>query len=154
MLYTVSLASGGYHVTLEHVAEWGHFPFGPASFSRFRRFQLTTLHPHLRFRCPSSPAWGVAALGWLLNPFSPLHSAARLPGAQRRACPEQGEGAMRSLLRLEVRSWGILPAPEWTHSCQSSGLPVSFPSLPIPRATRFRVNGSHQPLVSRIFVFQ
>lgn len=29
-LYAVSLVSSGYHVAVEYVAEWGHFPFGPA----------------------------------------------------------------------------------------------------------------------------
>ncbi len=76
---------------------------------------------------------------WCPGYCPPLHSAVRLPGAQHRA--------MRSPLRLEVRSWGCLPAPEWTHSCPSSGLPVSFPSLPIPRSMRFRVNGSHDAVL-------
>ena len=30
VLYAVSLVSDGYHVSHEYVAEWRHFPFGPA----------------------------------------------------------------------------------------------------------------------------
>jgi len=30
VLYAVPLVSSGYHVAHEYVAEWEHFPFGPA----------------------------------------------------------------------------------------------------------------------------
>jgi hypothetical protein len=62
-----------------------------------RRCAPTALHPHLRFRCPLSPAGGVIACGWRFIPFSPSHSAVCSPGTQRRV--------MRSLLCQEVRSW-------------------------------------------------
>ena len=59
MLYAVPLVSNGYHIQLDYVAEWGHFPFWACLLSvrrqtstRFGRFQLTTLCPHLRLRCP------------------------------------------------------------------------------------------------------
>ena len=38
VLYAVSHVSSGYHVAHKYVVEWGHFPFGPAFYGRFRRF--------------------------------------------------------------------------------------------------------------------
>jgi len=37
----------------------------------------------------------------------------------------------------------ILTAPEWTSSCQSSGLAGILPFATHPPLSRFRVNGSH-----------
>ena len=61
----MSRVPSDYHVTLEHVAEWGHFPFGPACQGRsaerpygrsaaalLRRFRHTFV-PY-----PYSLAWG------------------------------------------------------------------------------------------------
>ena len=38
----------------------------------------------------------------------------------------------------------ILTAPEWTSSCQSSGLAGILPFATHPPLSRFRVNGSHR----------
>ena len=95
VLYAVSHVSSENHVTLEYVAEWGHFPFGPAS-QPF--WQVLT---HDASNIPSLPTHShllgaVAACGWQLIPFSPLHSAVRVPRAQRRV--------MQSPLHLGGRS--------------------------------------------------
>jgi len=73
MLYAVSLASSGYHVRRYYVAEWGHFPFGPAYQPVW---QVLT---HDAYASSSKILSMVTCSGrrhfWLaLIPFSPLHS--------------------------------------------------------------------------------
>ena len=94
----------------------------------------------------------IAACGWPLHPFLPLYPAVRLPGAQRRACPEQSEGAMQSLLRLGVRSWRFLRRTWMDTQLSKFGTAGSFPLLPIPCFTRFRVNGSHDAGLGRRYI--
>ena len=80
VLYAVSLVSSGYPVTPEHGAEWGHFPFGPACqpLGQVLMPILPKAQAHDASNIPSSPTHShllgaVAAFGWQLIPFSPLH---------------------------------------------------------------------------------
>jgi hypothetical protein len=74
VLYAVSHVSGWSHVAHEYVAEWGQVPVwaclsaGLAG-SNSRRFNHT-----FAFATHSYLLGAVAACGWQLSPFSPLHS--------------------------------------------------------------------------------
>jgi len=94
VLYAVSHISSEYPVALEHRAEGNisrlglHLPFLQGLTHDASAVPSLSVHSH--------PLREVAAYGRPLIPFSPLHSAVRLPDAQRRV--------MLSLLHLEGRS--------------------------------------------------